>query len=232
MKFSRMVAVAFVAAGFLASLSPALADTGSVISIEISGPILPKTSVLYPQEGSNYPSTPQGESDLAAAASLTFPYLLTACQAAYPNITVQSDPNTPLSAEQLATNYAQVAQCAYEQYTSKPYFIPKLVDDVDICAMQLGNDWRLPTEEDLASLTDAESQHIADVLTDVSSHSTGGWGAFYFSLQIFVRATDGSIQKGDLSPGAQPRVTPLTVSGDALKNHYEGALALRCIRQS
>ena len=49
---------------------------------------------------------------------------------------------------------------------------------------------------------------------------------------MFVRASDGSIKKADLSPGQSKRIQPLSASGDALESHYEGGVSLRCIRRT
>ncbi len=198
--------------------------------VEISSPIFPKTSVLYAREGGLFPSTLAEEEAMAHDASLTFEPLLLACQPSHPAITLATASSSPTPAE-LITNYSEVAKCAYETYTAKPYWIPQLVSDVDICGAELGSDWALPTEADLASFTEADFLFIADTLTGAAT-GTSNWGTFYFSLGIFVRAADGSIQKGDLRPGAAVRVEPLPVTGDDLKRHYEGGLALRCIRRT
>lgn len=195
--------------------------------VEISAPIFPKVLVLYAQEGANYPATLTGEETLAHDAAMTFDTLLTECQAKDATITLASP--SPLTAEQLATNYNQVAKCAYENYTVKPYWIPKLVDDVDICATELGADWRLISEDDLAALTDADFQFIADTLTGVAGADAASF-SFYFSSRIFVRASDKSIKAGDIAPGVATRVTDLTTSDPTI--HYEGGLSLRCIRRT
>ena len=58
-----------------------------------------------------------------------------------------------------------------------------------------------------------------------------GLGFFFTSLQIWVRANDGSIAVGTLEPGVSgSRVTPLDVPPTSTV-HYEGGLALRCIRR-
>jgi hypothetical protein len=59
-----------------------------------------------------------------------------------------------------------------------------------------------------------------------------GSTSFYFtSLQTWVRAGDGSIAVGTLEPGVSgSRVTPLDVPSTSTV-HYEGGLALRCIRR-
>jgi hypothetical protein len=227
-----LLAVAVAATGFVASVAHAGPAAGGE-QIEISSPIFPRVLVLYASEGIHFPATLDGEIALAHDASLTFDSLLTSCAATHPAITLASVAHTPTSAE-LATNYNEVAECAYTTYTVKPYWIPRLVDDVDICGTELGAGWRLPTEADVAGMTEESFTFIADTLTSTADAKSGAsfWGTFYFSVSIFVRAGDGSIQKADLSPGQSTRIVPLSVAGDALKSHYEGGVSLRCIRRT
>jgi hypothetical protein len=164
-------------------------------------------------------------------AALTFPALLDECVPKYPAITLLAPGDPPLTAEQLATNYDQVAECAYVTHTAKPYWIPQLIDDVDICASVFGADWRLISESDLNGFTEQEHQFFADTLTGVSGTSSG-MGRLYFSLAMYVRANDGTIKTGALGPGVTPRVWDLPVTGTALKSHLEGDTALRCIRRT
>jgi hypothetical protein len=205
-----------------------LAYNGSVnvLSVQISAPILPRTTVIYQA----FPTTLDGEKTMAHDASLLFDFLLGVCAPLYPKITL--DPTgAGLSAAELGMNYDQVGLCAYEQYVAKPYWIPKLVDDVDICGTEMGAGWRLITEADLTSLRDADFQAVSDVW---NHYVSGGQGlAFFFSsLQIWVRANDGTIAAGTLQPGVSgSRVTPLGVPSTST-THYEGELGLRCIRSA
>jgi hypothetical protein len=203
-----------------------LAYNGSVnvLGVQISAPILPRTTVIYQA----FPTTLEGEQTMAHDASLLFDFLLGACAPLYPKITL--DPTgAGLTADQLGMNYDQVSRCSYEQYGAKPYWIPKLVNDVDICGTEMGVGWRLITEADLSSLRDADFQAVSDVW---NHYVTGGQGMAYFfaSLQIWVRANDGSIAIGTLAPGVTgSRVTALDVPSTST-THYEGGLGLRCIR--
>jgi hypothetical protein len=227
-----LLALAVAATGFVASAAHAGPAAGAE-QIEISSPIFPRVLVLYASEGIHFPATLDGETTLAHDASITFDTLLTSCAATHPAVTLASVAHTPTSAE-LATNYNEVAECAYTTYTVKPYWIPQLVDDVDICGTELGAGWRLPTEADVASMTEQSFTFIADTLTSTADAKAGAsfWGTFYFSLSVFVRAGDGSIQKADLSPGQSSRIAPLSAVGDARKSHYEGGVSLRCIRRT
>ncbi len=196
--------------------------------VTVSAPIFPQVLVLYEHEGANFPATIDEEAAVAHAAALNFQSLLVECQADYPGITLLGPEDPPLTPEQLTANFDLVAQCSYEKHTAKPYWIPQLVDDVDICGTELGSEWRLPTEEDIATFTDEDFAFLQETLTTVA----GGdwWGGFYFSLRIFVRASDGSLVMGDLTPGAAPRIQPLpsTVNGTAT-SHLEGGIVLRCL---
>jgi hypothetical protein len=197
--------------------------------VEISAPILPRLDVIY----APFPATLEGEKEMAHAAALLFDWLLPRCAPLYPMITLAPADGSSLSSEQLAINYDQVGRCAYEKHTSKPYWIPKLVDDVDICGTEMGPEWRLITEADLASLTDADFRAVADTW---NLHVVGGQGLgfFFSSLAIWVRANDGTIKAGTLAPGVTgDRVTPLQLqNGWTLTHHYEGNLGLRCIKRS
>jgi hypothetical protein len=200
--------------------------------IELSGPVFPRTSVLYASEGANYPSALEDQQGLASDAALPFESLLSSCQPTHPAITLAS-PGVTLTASQLAINYNEVASCAYTVYTAKPYWIPQLVDDVDICESALGAGWRLPTEADVLGLTEDDFTFLHDTLGAVSNAGgASSMGAFYFSVRVFVRATDGSIQQANLAPSVANRITPLSATGEARKQHYEGGLALRCIRRT
>jgi hypothetical protein len=195
--------------------------------VEISAPILPRTSVIYQA----FPTSLEGEQAMAHAAALLFDWLLPQCAPLYPKITLAPDDGTPLAPAQLAVNYEQIGRCSYEQYVAKPYWIPKLVDDVDICGTEMGAGWRLISEADLASLAPADFQTVADTW-QVSTSGSTVFSSFYASLAIWVRGDDGTIQSGTLAPDwTGSRVTPLPPEHVATE-HYEGSLGLRCIRRS
>jgi hypothetical protein len=198
--------------------------------VAISAPILPRLGVLY----GPFPATLDGEKTMAHDAALLFDWLLPRCAPMYPTITLAPDDGTALSPAQLAVNYDQVGLCAYQVYTSKPYWIPRLIDDVDICGTEMGPDWRLITEADLASLSDADFRAVADTWSQRNIGAQAGLGFFFSSLAIWVRADDGTIKAGTLEPGVTgARVMPLQLQpGWDLTQHYEGNLGLRCIRRS
>jgi hypothetical protein len=219
------------AAALLLVSAPALA---AVERIELSAPIFPDVEILYAHEGASFPASPDAEAQLVADAALSFDQLVTECaqrtdpKSGAPYSLADGDTLTPA---QLTSNYDTVARCAYEQFTAKPYWIPQLVDDVDVCAATLGADWHLPTEADLASFGADDYAFFGATLTGAAD-GTSFWGSFYFSLTVFVRAADGSLQKADLGPDVTMRVQDLGLSAAQRKQHYEGGAALRCLRRT
>lgn len=198
--------------------------------IEISAPIWPKVLTLYQGEGANYPTTPAGELALARASALTFETLLGACQPSYAGLVLAS-PDGPAPTEaQIDNNYRLLSDCAYQQFAAKPYWIPQLLADVDICADQLGPDWHLISEADLDDIGTDDFATIKATLDAV-----GGADGFYFSLAVIIRRTDGSIARGEIDPTASPRIAPL-VSLNGLpydpKVHNEASGGLRCLRRT
>jgi hypothetical protein len=202
--------------------------------IEISAPILPKTPALYAGQGANYPTTPKGQAQLAHDSALTFETLLAECQPSTPGIVLWHPGDPPLSNEQVSTNYRLLEQCAYQQYMAKPYWIPQLVKDVDICLQELGAGWHTLTENDVLALTAQDLQQVQEVLAGVQSAGASA-GSFLFSRAVWVLRNDGSVAGANLEPNASPRFFALTSSNgmsfDPLV-HYEGSLALRCLRVS
>ena len=198
--------------------------------MEISAPILPRLEAF----AGPFPTTLDGEKEMAHDAALLFDWLLPRCAPLYPTITLAPADGSSLSSAQLAHNYDQVGLCAYEQYMSKPYWIPKLVDDVDICGTEMGPGWRLITEADLASLTDADFRAVADTW---NLHSIGGQRTRLLLLvagDLGARRTTAPSRPARWRPASPAdRVTPLQLqNGWTLTQHYEGNLGLRCIRRS
>jgi hypothetical protein len=196
-------------------------------TIEVSAPIFPDVAVLYAHEGSNYPATAADQQALVDATALTYEYLRDDCAAHGYAITLTD--GGVLTAEQLATNYDEVARCSYEQHSAKPYWIPQVLIDVDVCARVLGGDWHLLSEADVAGFGPDDFAYLSSTL---SATLDGGawWGGFYFSPRVFLAASDGGLVQGDLSPDAGQRVSPLPPT--ALTSHLEAGLSLRCLRRT
>ncbi len=201
--------------------------------VEISAPLLPSTKVLYSYEDTKFPATQAGMESVAVKAALVYDDLLVECAKDYPSITLLPPGSTKtLTPAQLQTNFNRTAECSYKKYTAKPYWIPKLVDQVDICGLKLGPDWRLLNEADLLALQPSELTLIAKTLT---APSGSWWGAFYFSLNVYVRQTKGSLALTTVAN--PPTFTTVEKAGaswytDAQKwvIHLEGSWVVRCRR--
>ena len=187
----------------------------------VSAPIFPKVLELYQGEGDRYPTTPEGQAQLVRNAAVSFVQLLGECAPDYPDITLWAPGDAPLTAEQVYANYWTVEECAYARYTVKPYWIPQLVQDVDVCSLALGASWRTPTAEELAALGPEARQAIADSVDFGAAEGAFSWSS------IYLRNPDGVVRGGDLSPAAVDDLAS-PIEGD-LKVHNEGSLVVRCL---
>lgn len=227
----------FVAAVSAVAVANAEAPTGHVERFEFSAPLLPESTTLGRFEGDDYPTTQEAREQLVRDHTRSYDDLLVACAAYDPAIVLPTE-GAPLTAEQIATNYGLVAQCAYERFSSKPYWIPQLLDDVNVCETKLGAGWRLLTEEDLALLDVTDFKYLRDTL-QAAAGDDFGWAETYFGTDFYVRAADGTLQRGSFDPNATTRVTPIESAwegqpgaGDRRTYHYEGNLGVRCIRRT
>jgi hypothetical protein len=196
----------------------------------ISAPILPHTFTagsaggiyLYAYEGANFPTTLAGEQTVAFGAAVTYESLLVQCAATRPAIVLQSSGGPALPQSTLASNLEQVAQCAYADLGIKPYWIPQLIDDVDICG-HFYPGWSLPTEADLAALSDADRTAWQQAANE----------QLFGSFDVYVRAADGTLAHASLASGNRS-VLPFASIGAPYdpKVHYEGGVNLRCIRRA
>jgi hypothetical protein len=233
-----LLAGAALLAGLVAGTTLARADGPLRERVELSAPLLPRSAgSLGALEGPAYPTSLDALVTAVDQGVLTFAGLLEQCRAWYPGITPPAD-GTRLTAAQTTANYDAVAQCAYEHFESKPYWIPQLLVDVDVCAQKLGAGWHLPDEADVASLTDADLQFLHDTLAAARPAGDFGWGAAYFDTAIYVRGAGGSLRQASLAPGANPRVAdivPGTWMGpgaDWMRYHNEAGVGVRCWRRT
>jgi hypothetical protein len=213
--------------------SVATETTASGTRIELSAPLFPDSTVFQRfQNPAAYPALDEAEKlRLVDENVKSFDELLKLCAPTHSIIKLRAAGDPPLSVAELHANYDEVARCAYAQFGAKPYWVPQHVADVDICARKLGPTWHLPTEAEVTSLLDAESQLFADTLTIPPGPD---WFPvdWYYRLEIYVRAADGSLALGNLAPAAA-RLTPLGISGAALSELYIGnghPIGLRCMR--
>lgn len=201
--------------------------------VEISAPLLPSTKILYSYEDTKFPKTQAAMEAVSLKAALVYDDLLKLCAKDYPAITLLPPGSTKkLTPAQLETNFHRTAECSYKKYTAKPYWIPKLVDSVDICGLKLGPDWRMLNEADLLALQPSELKLIAKTITPPAG---AFWGTFYFSQNVYIRQKKGGMA---LSPIANPPVfkTVEQVGASWFSDqkkwivHLEGDWVLRCRR--
>lgn len=202
--------------------------------IELSAPLFPDARVFQRfQDGSAYPSLSEAERLALIDDVRTFEELLPLCAAKHPKIKLQVMGAPPLTLGQIVTNYDEVATCAYEDYGAKPYWVPQHVNDVDICGRKLGEDWRLPTEADVGRFDERDFAFFQATLTA----QPGGDSFpvhFYYSLDVYVRGSDGTIKLGNLAP-TDDHILALPISGQALNELYIGdgrPIGLRCLRMT
>ena len=117
----------------------------------VSAPLFPRFMVFYAIEGENYPESAEATLEWIERENpvMAFPEMMAFCLEHEPyasQITVAPE-GTELSAEALAANYVAISDCAYDVdlgFRSKPYWIPRVLEQVDVCQNELGNGWSLP----------------------------------------------------------------------------------------
>lgn len=166
-------------AGLLPGTSAGLTNEGAKV-YEISAPLFPLIEILYAREGVNYPDQTDGKVGLGQEGYLTFEKMRDNCIAngGYEGIKAETE-SVKLTAKERADNFSKIATCSYEIYTSKPYSIPQLVDDIDLCKMHLGSDWNMIKQSDLEAFSSVVFDNIEAAYSKVNSEEFS-WGAFYF----------------------------------------------------
>lgn len=218
--------------------SSALTYSGSILPpgapYELSAPLFPDMIVFQRfQDGSRYPATTAAETQkLLDDHVKTFDQLLVLCAPVDSRIKLRADGDPPLTLEQIRINYDAVARCGYEKYGAKPYWVPQMVADHDICARKLGPDWHLPTAADIGSLSESDFKLFSDTLTALPG---ADWFPvqWYYRLEVYARDAMGALALGNLAPAAT-HVSPLPVSGAAMNALYLGdgkPIGLRCFRK-
>jgi hypothetical protein len=183
-----------------------VADGPSVY--EISAPLFPLIDKLYANEAEKYPSTSEAKTSLAKEGFMTFEKIRDKCiSEKYAGIKAETS-GASLTPKERADNYSKIASCAYEKYTSKPYSIPQLVSDVDLCQLHLGSDWNMLKDADIQSFTSKMFNNIRTTYSQVNSEEFS-WSAFYFSLATYARGSDGKLKVGSLYPEATKRVADI-----------------------
>lgn len=220
-------------AGLQSNGSIGLAGNGAVAAmkpqLEISAPILPDMLVWQYKGGAGYPASVSAAQQLVQNSTYTYEWLLMGCKQKYPTISFGAG----LTTAQLAINYDQVSRCAYADYGAKPYWMPQILDDVAVCEVKLGSDWRLLSEQDLAGLSGDDYKFIEETMS-IAKGTDWFPRQFYFSLDAYVRGTDGTLKAGNLAPGAT-HVGPLPIAMSQWKELYTGngrPIGVRCARST
>jgi len=231
--------------GLLAAAAPARAAT----DIVISAPIFPKYGSFMNYEDQNYPSTLAAKIDIADHGFFNFEDLFQICLADdnFRNRLYVANDGAILTQQQLASNYSTIADCAYVKFTVKPYFVPQLVDDVDLCAHALpaSRGWRMITDNDINSWDDAVFSSLASAVNSAWPNGGDEWGSFYFSTVTYIKTATG-LRVGVLHPGVTVEQRIIDVPGEpgARTVHQEGiivevgpnkntqtvAITLRCMK--
>jgi hypothetical protein len=212
------------------------ADSGSIERLSLSAPLMPDMVVFQYRGGSGYPATVEEVRTLVRESVMSFGRLFESCAPLYPGIVVPAAGEV-LTETQIGVNYGLIARCAYEQFGAKPYWIPQLFEDVDVCAEVLGAGWRLPTEDDLRSYTTDEIALLEQALG--TSATVSGWelAGLYYSKSLLVRGSDGRLALGLLAATAPERIRPLPIAPERFREldmSYAAdgeLLSVRCFRR-
>jgi len=172
----------------------------------VSAPLFPRFMVFYEIEGESYPESAEATLEWIDRENpvMAFPEMMEFCLEHEPyasQITVAPE-GTELSAEALAANYVAISDCAYDVelgFRSKPYWIPRVLEQVDVCQNELGDGWSLPTE---AFVMDQEPSFFEEYASLNGAEVTPENNAsMYFSLSLYVRGNDGRLKVATLEPG-------------------------------
>ncbi len=195
--------------------------------IELSAPIIPLMEVWQNRGGAGYPNTQEERVALVRDSAKTYAEFLPDCSRSDPSILLTSN----LSQEQLKHNYDAMARCIYLQYGGKPYWIPQILNDVDVCHEKLGPGWRLPSSADIAAWSESDYHALASAYS--ATPAPDGFPVhFYFVLDVYARGVDGTLLRARFSPGQQ-HIGPLPISFDELRDLHVGSgepIGVRCVR--
>ncbi len=219
-----------------------------VDGITISAPLFPISAVIYELESPNYPDDPAAVSAWLddRQGVYSFQEMLTSCSSIPPysdEILIPDD--RELTPVEITTMYNAVAACSYDQdagFGSKPYWIPQIILDVDLCQNELGDGWSLMTEEFVRSRSPQFFEELKE--THAAEDRGDDHASFYFSLAVYIQGSDGLLKVATLEPGdPEPaRIRELPDDVD-YKSHieqpfreessgswYDQTIVLRCVR--
>lgn len=216
---------------WLWGLCVAAAASNTYAGTAISAPIFPISILeIYKYQGDNYPVDKAVRLKLARDNFKSYEYMLNQCASKTQGIVLGDN----LTDEQIMQNYQLTADCSYTYFLSKPYYLPQLVADVDICQEALGGTFRMISEADMRTFGPEFYRELNGVLALSGSNRTSG--RFYFSTVTYIRGDDGKIKIGNLQEQVNgSRVTSLPWDVDP-RNHLEsvagvgGPITLRCMR--
>ena len=187
MKNHNLKIICTISLLLLASVTQAASD------VYISAPIFPKVDVLYTYEADNYPKEETEKLNVVDTAFMSFDNLFELCleDDNFSKLLHTASDDEALTQAELAENYNTIASCAYENFSSKPYFIPKLVEDVDMCARILNKNegqWRMITDTDISNWNEEFYASLSGIINTAlpEEGNTNAFGAFYFSVATYV----------------------------------------------
>ncbi len=176
-------------------ISPEINTNG----VYLSAPLFPDIKYMQQWDGGGYDHA--NKEEWISEKIYSFDFIRDSCIELDYDIKVQDNNNNNLTTDELNDNYLQVADCAYSNFTSKPYFVPQLMADKDICKEKLGSEWRLPTENDIYNLSDYFYHEVVTTLYNTAGSNLSRFANAYFSLAIFVKGNDDTIKVASLYPG-------------------------------
>ena len=172
----------------------------------ISAPLFPRFMVFYEIEGEAYPESPSATREWVERENpvMGFPEMVEFClqHEPYASQITQVSGGETLSSEALAANYVAISSCAYDPelgFRSKPYWIPRVLEEVDICQNELGEGWSLPTEEFVMAQPQSFFEDYAAL--NGAEATPDNTASMYFSLSLYVTGNDGNLKVATLEPG-------------------------------
>ena len=218
--------------------------------VYLSAPIFPLTALYKGNEGKkNFPTEGPELAQFAERAHISYLQVLETCSE-LPDygdrITLLSPGGAGLSPDVIARNYVAVAECLSQKIKTKSEYMPEIINQVDICSLHMGPNYRMLHESDLESIPDQFYTQARSILAKVEALSNPDTkkeknGLFYFSMASFIRGADGALKVANLYPDASQRILPLPKKVDLLKRlkgqvvdvgngaTKEVAITLRCI---
>ena len=170
---------------------------------EIASALVPSTEIFSFAPSDDY---------VGAAAALvategvvmTFDQLSTACHgkadSASPMTLLEGGAPSP---EEVVSKINTVIQCGFPNDHRMAYWPVELVDKIDVCSVAMGSGWRMPTEADLAQLSEGHYNILNGIESTIRTNAD--FGNFVFSNHVFVRA-DGLIKMADIR-GKSAKIT-------------------------